>query len=45
MVYKYNESISPEALADLRESVGWKISSVNGGISGRTCFAWQRIFH
>ena len=23
MVYKYNESISPEALADLRESVGW----------------------
>ena len=23
MVYKYNESISPEAMADLRESVGW----------------------
>ena len=23
MVYKYNESISSEALADLRESVGW----------------------
>ena len=23
MVYKYNESISPEAIADLRESVGW----------------------
>ena len=23
MIYKYNESISPEAMADLRESVGW----------------------
>ena len=23
MVYKYNESISPKAIADLRESVGW----------------------
>jgi ribosomal protein S18 acetylase RimI-like enzyme len=23
MVYKYNELISPEAMADLRESVGW----------------------
>ena len=23
MVYKYNESVSAEALADLRESVGW----------------------
>ena len=23
MVYKYNESVSSEALADLRESVGW----------------------
>ncbi len=23
MIYKYNESILPEAMADLRESVGW----------------------
>ena len=23
MIYKYNESISPKAIADLRESVGW----------------------
>ena len=23
MIYKYNESISPEVMADLRESVGW----------------------